>query len=334
MSAIVPHLRPVLDTGGIRASLPVSGSDWQTLAGLANFCNGHGGMLIPWTAIGYSVAASGTATFHFYVAPKSRAVERIWCINLRSATPGTTASVTCGSASTVTVRPDMTIDRRRGPFIVREHLSSKTSTAGDVAVSVAATGGTVVVESIAMYEQTRKVLALDTTDYGVDITTLAVKKPILDLPNKSAAGVADAYKNLDARRAGFFHWSTDESAPINITGGSFTSLFPLSVQALAAVGTAGTTSSTVTVAARARVNSGTGQVRFASSRASANVTLSVTSTTFAWVTGSLTIESEDLTSADGRRSSAWEEIAVTANNNTATTLSISAISIVRTGTPV
>jgi hypothetical protein len=185
-----------------------------------------------------------------------------------------------------------------------------------------------------MYEQTRATLALDTTDYGVDLTTINARQPIADFANRSLAGVIDAYDNLDARRAGLFHWTTPVAVPITFTAGSYVALFDLAPCVLLPVPGTGSTTSTVTCAAYAKVNAGTGQVRFTAGGAGGNVVLSITSTSFAWVTGSLAIDCEDLTVADGRRSGRWESLTIEGNDNTATTLSIAAISVVRTTAPV
>lgn len=334
MSATVPHRRPSLDTGGILSGLPVSAFDWQALAGLANFANGHGAALIPWTFIGYQVAKGTSATFHFYVAPKARAVERVWCVNLRCDIPGATAVVTAGSAS-VTAAPLSTRTGRTASLVIREPLASKTALPGDAALMVVADPDSdVVVESVAMYEQTRSVLDLDSTDYGVDLGTVAVRQPIAAFANASLAGVADAVKNLDARRAGLFHWSAPDADPLTFTSGSYAPMFDLDPLILGAVNAVGSTTADVTVAAYAKVNSGTGQVRFTSASTSDATTLSITGTSFGWVTGTLSVDAEDLTAADGRRASGWDSVKIECNDNTAATLSVAAVSIVRTTAPV
>jgi len=332
--AAVPALRPNFDTGGILSGDPVSAADWGAMAGLANFCNGHGGMLIPWCAIGRTVASAATETFHFYVAPKNRAVQRIWCVNMRGSAAGTSAQVTPGGGSASTVFLGTVRSTRAAAFFFSEPLSAKTNTAADTSISIKAISGNVVVESIAMYEQTRLNLAQDTTDYGVDLASVRMRQPIADYANKSVAGVIDAYKNLDARRAGLFHWSTPDAQAVQFTGGSYQTLFPLSPPALAAISTTGSTTGTITVAARAKVDAGTGQVRFTAAGAGGNVVLSITSTSFAWVSNTLSIDCENLSVSDGRRSSRWEGLTIEGNDNTATTLSVSAISVYRATAPL
>lgn len=313
MSAVVPHFRPTL-ADVIRSGVPVAGDTWQTLASLANWCMGHGGMLIPWTGIEY-IVDDDQETFSFYVAPKAQAVERVWCMVATGF-----AEITFGSATAVSLASPGTPSL----LVVREALASKSSTAGGVTVTVDSESAHTRVHAIACYEQTRAVLDQDTTDYGVDITTCAARQPIADFANESLAGVCDAYKNLDCRRAGYFSWSCGEGEPIMITAGSFTELFPLWPQIAAPVYSQDDLTLTLTVAAYAKVNAGTGQVRFTADTGD-DVTLSITSTSYAWVTGTLTV------AVEGQDPDSFPEdsVLIEGNNNTATTLSIAAISIVR-----
>lgn len=334
MSALVPHLRPTLDTSGIRSGMPVTGNDWGRLAGLANWCNGHGGMLIPWTGIGYFLDDE-SATLHFYVGPKARAVERVWRISL-SGNTGSGGSgaitVTAGGAAAVTFTPAS----NNHPLVyeVRERLTAKTSTAAGTSIAVgSAEGGTATVHAVAMYEETRSVLlTTGTDDYGCDLTSIASRAPLYDAAGRSIRGASDGYKNLDARRAGIFHWATSPNAPLLVTQVGYTDLFPLYAPALGAIVGTGTTTTSFKCAAYAKVNAGSGNIRFSSTQAGSNVVLAVTSTSFGWVTGDLTINAEDLTAADGRRSAAFETCRIEAQKDTSTTLSIAALSIIRTAT--
>lgn len=334
MSAIVPHRRPEFDTDTIKSGLPVSGIDWGTLAGLSNWCMGHGGMLIPWSAIGRTISSGSTETFYFTVAPKASIVERVWRLTLLSGTDGATATVTAGGASAVDFTPPTTRDGRRQSYTVRESLSSKTGTSELTSVQVQATGGDITVESVACYEQTRRVLDADTNDYGVDLTTLRPRQPIADLDHKAIAGVCDAYKNLNARRSTLFQWSTPAAHAISPGSTSLTDLFPLHIPMAGAIPTTGDTTSSVAVVILGKVDTGTGKVRFSSDQAGDSADLSVTSTTTASVSDTLTIETEDLTVADGRQSNAWEAVRIQASDPAGGTLEIESIAILVTSTPV
>ena len=323
----------------IRAGAPISGLDWSGFAQLANWNQGHGGMLVPWTAIGQSISAATTYTFHFYITPKGACVERIWCINARAVIGGTFTVKVDGVAvdDDPTFRPDTTRDGRSQVFCMRESLSAKTSTAADLTVAIAVSTAAVTIESIACYEQTRGVLDEVTTDFGTDITTLRARQPIADLDYQQVAAVMDGYKNLDARRAGFLHWSADVGSELSITAGvgSPAALFALNPPVLGAIAGLSDTTATVTVAAFAKVDAGTGSIRFQSTQAAATATLQITATSYgSWVTDTLSVDAEDLTVVDGRRGSVWEDVGIDAWVTATDTLNIQAISIVRVTAPV
>lgn len=341
MTASVLHRRPQFSTAGIKSGNPVYGDpEWAVLADLANFANGHGGMLIPWTAVGHTIASGASATFHFYVAPKARAVERIWLVNARATTTTAYLAVTSPTVTPTTVRPPTSRNTRTQAFVFRQSLSAKTSTAGDASVTFLATSSDIVIESIAMYEQTRAQLAQDTTDYGVERASLHSRRPIVDVANESVAGVMDAYENLDARRAGLFHWSSREdeangnTTGLVVTAATYTDLFPLHPPVLAAVPNRGDSAVSVVVAVYAKVNAGTANVKFLADLAGTNTVLDISSTTLAWVTGTIIVSTEDLLTADGLPGAAWEALQIRAQKGDATTLTIAAISIVRTSTPL
>lgn len=336
MSRDVPHMRPEL-TDTFRVAVPVASYDWGGLASLAHFSNGHGGMLIPWTSIGHTVSSGATGTFLFFVAPKLPCVERVFRINMHaSAAAGVTAAVVVGGAASQTREVFDLRNGRINSYVFRESLGSKTNTAAEVSVKVTAAGGNVIVESISMYEQTRGVLDATTDDFPADIDSLRSRDPIYDAAFESLAGVMDGYKNLDARRAGFFHWSTDAAGAITTVAaqGAPDTVFPLSIPMAGAIPTLGDATTSVVCAVNCKVTAGTGTVRFQSDDAGDSVNVDQTGTSFSWVTGNLTINCEDFSVTDGRRGSTWEGVAVDTWVTATDTLTIQAISIYRTTTPL
>ena len=84
-----------------------------------------------------------------------------------------------------------------------------------------------------------------------------------------------------------------------------------------------------------KVDAGTGTVRFQSDDAGGTASVEITQTAFtAWAAKSLTINCEDLTIADGRRGNTWEGVAVDTWVTATNTLTVQAISIYRTTTPL
>jgi hypothetical protein len=335
MSRTVPHLRPEPGYAGVLSGAPVSATDWAGYGLLANWINGHGAQLIPWTALLRTVAGGATEVFNLRVRPSTRTVQRIWRLNIRSGTEGATATITCGSAAAVTVSPATTIAGRREAITIVENLSAKaTDATANVTLTVQATGGAMTVEAVACYEQTRATLDASTDDYGVDITTLRARQPIADFAYQSVAGVIDAYKNLDARRSAYFDWAIPTAVGISPGSTSLTDVFPLYPVVYPPVALTGTTETDVTVAAFAKVSGGTGTVQFDSTAAASSAALSITSTSYAWVTGTVTCSAEDLSTADNRRGAAWETVRIRAADPAAQTLSIAGLKIYRTPVPL
>lgn len=195
-------------------------------------------------------------------------------------------------------------------------------------IEVTAAGGNITIESVGAYDQTRLELAANAHDYGIDTTTLRARQPIRDFAYESISGVCDAEKNMNARRIGHLAWSVPTSAAISPGSTSQTALFEIDPPAQAAIENG--TSQSLVVMVYAKVTGGTGSVQVAPVQASGTATISITSTSFAWATGDVTIESEDLSAANGQRSG-LERFTITAADPAAQTLSIAAIHISRGG---
>lgn len=340
MSAIVPHLRPTMDATDITIGAPVSAETWATLAGLANWCNGHGGMLIPWAAVGASVASGDTRTFPFRVIPKRRAVERIWAVNLRrgdltNAPATATLALSSPSVSRV-VSVDWLISGLRQPVILRHQLTSKASAVETASIAVTAADGPIRVESIAMWEQTRATLALDTTDYGVDLVTTRVRQPIADLPNRSLPGVCDVAQyydgiqstgSLDARRPGYFHATT--GYPASGTSGtiSVTSTTPVDILSVDPLCLAPVSAESIAVIVFAQVNVGSGWI----TGTGIGDPIEITDTSWAWTGTTVQLSTEDLGVVDGRPSSSWGGTDILAHVDSGTTMNIATVSIIQNG---
>lgn len=337
MAATVSHRRPEAQASAIEVGAPVSGArSWVPIGGMANWASGHGGMLIPWCAMSYEAEASLTYTLNFLVSPKPAAVERVWGIFARSVSGAERCDFTAGSLATQTV--DLAQGRTQDALIFREPLSASVSTAEEVSVVVApsSAGGNVVIEAIACYEQTRPELRLDTTDYGVDLSSLTARQPIADVSFESMRGVATAVQNMTARRAGYFHVAIPEEDPLSETDGGSSLVFPFDIPLIGAVDITGETNTTVTVGAYMRVSAGTGDGRLTvdSANASDTVVCSTSSTSYQWVTETLTIETENLASADGLPAAGMERLTFTLDVDAGETVDLAGISVIREGSPI
>lgn len=316
MVGFFPYRRPEPDERLIRVASPVSSVTWTQLAGLSNWVRGKGAQLVPWTLPDVSISAAATEVFRFRVKPRNTAVERIWQFLLVTTTNGVTADLkapTTGSATVVSVVPgaDAIV-----PVTIIETLSAKSSTEAEINCSIKANGGSVRVIGIACYEQDRPILNEDSTDLGVDIATCGAQQPILDQTYQSLAGVHDVVQSgtqLDGRRVGLLHLTWGDTGTSRTTA-SYQDLMTLPAPVLAAKRYRTDVTADVKCSVYARVAAGAGgQVRFTATSGD-TLTLSVTSTSFAWVTaGVLTVDCEDMGSADGRQTAAtpaWDEIQV------------------------
>ena len=330
MSANVPHSRP--EQGSFDDMLsgePVSATDWSTLAALANWLNGRGGQCIPWCSVGHEIAASGTVTLSFRHASKAQTVARIWNIHMLSDTDGATATIVINGVNKGTVIPPRTRGERRAAFAFVDELSSQTGDLVTSTVAIQATGGAITVETLAAYDDARRVLARDSTDYGVDVTTLRARQPVAAFANASVKGVCDAEKSLSSRRLGHYAWSVPTSAAISPGSTSLTALteVPITIQS-ARDGTNTTEPHAVRV--YAKVSSGTGKVSAVSAQGGHSTTMSITRTSFGWDSADLLVETEDLTTSTGRRSGE-ETVTFSAADPAGQTLSIAAILVIRSG---
>lgn len=329
MSGEVPHRRPeIADFDDMLSGKPVSASTWVTLAKAANWISGRGGMCVPWCAVGHDVSSGSSATLNFRFTPKKSAVARVWRINMLASADGTSATVTINGTAHPVVYPATTRDDRWAAHEFVEVFSSKKTGVTTSTVQVAATGGTVTIESIGAYEQVRRILDADTADYGVDDLTMRARQPIVDFDYASIAGVCDAEKNLQARRITHFAWAVPTAAAVSPGSTTLQQLFQdVPVQA---AHESGTTTENHAVLVYSKVDTGTGQLRVSAAQAANTTTVSITRTSYGWDAGTIEIETEDLTAANGQRSGE-ELLTIEAADPTGGTLSIASILIVRGG---
>lgn len=334
----VHHFRPALGDV-IKTSFPVGATEWRTLAALANWLNGHGHQQVPFHHVGLSDSA--TMEFHYYFEPKRSATTQMWLMVVRGPV-GTTFDVEVDGtviASTVSPIPT-TRDGRLGGFVfqhwVTESSAPPAHAPAESVLKITPNGGSITVESIGMYEQTRRVLQSNTADYGVDPNTVRHTSPIADFDYQSVAGVVDAYKNVDARRASHFAWATPTGDAIAVSAVTATDLFPLSVPVLGHVPFYGNTQCEVTVYAYARLvgtASGEAYVKYTADQSLDTVTLTVTSGTWTWWSDVLLITAEDIDETDGRRASTWEGLDIDAwTANASFPVQIAGLACVRTST--
>lgn len=318
MTVIVPTTFPFPSRAGIASGKPVRGVQITALARAANYLLGRGAVLIPATRLeGTAIAPGSTATYRAQLWQKMQGHHRAWEIRpIVSPSTGGTATFTFtdpsgGTLTTSVLESDPafrvystgtmhaetvpTADWANGPTAVEFTFANDVASTGDL-----------VVEGLSCFELPRSTLARDGADYGVDQDTTAAGLPIFDDVGLSIGGVSRAIgpaQLYDPRS--LFHYMRASGDGLSVTG-TWAPLFdegpviqpshqfrsetlrPVSVYvyALCDVGTAG----------EVRVTMASGDT----------LTLTVTSTTGAWVSGTVDAYAEDLSTADGRRASTDE----------------------------
>lgn len=332
--AFPPNIRTEIGPGPILAGDPVSAvQTWQLAAAGVNYLNGAGAMLIPAAALDMSKSVTTTSmTFHFRAFTRKQAVARIWCVQLAGTTSaGGVATINANAygALTVDVPAVGTVSL---PFLYTEVLGSQASAATDLSVVIASSAGkSIQVVSISCWEQWRPALEPASGDRGVNAESIRPRERIYlgNYPTQpdSVTGIYDALTNCDARRVGLFHWSVDTAAPAT-RNGAYQSILGLLAPILTRKLTNGATTGTVYWSAYAKVNAGNGDVQITTSHSAVTDSVNVTATGYAWTTDkAISVDCEDLTAADGRRATSWDEIDVQIRGNGGNTLSIAAFSV-------
>jgi hypothetical protein len=315
---------PILNGAGIS-----SGATWYQAAYGANWLAGQAAVLVPGVQIDKNVAAGATGVLHFRAKTRLVAIERVWTLVLRSSTPGTTATIkapaSTGAAQAATVSDGRT---SRELIVYREVLSAQASAVTDLTIEIAAVTGDIEIDSVTCFELSRASLAYTADDYPADPLSMRPRERIFEGNGyQSATGVIGSIVTSEPRRVGIYQWSVPVVTPVTRAGG-YTNLLTLACPVLARKLDTGDTVAEVYWSAYAKVNAGSGDVLLTTTQSSVSDSVNVTGTSFAWTTArKINISCEDMTAADGRQSSAWDDLQIQIRGNGADTLSLAAVSV-------
>jgi hypothetical protein len=315
---------PILNGAGVS-----SGATWYQAAYGANWLAGQAAVLVPGVQIDKNVAAGATGVLHFRAKTRLVAIERVWTLVLRSATPGTTATIkapaSTGAAQAATASEGRT---SRELIVYREVLSAQASAVTDLTIEIAAVTGDIEIDSVTCFELTRSSLAYTADDYPADPLSMRPRERIFEGNGyQSATGVIGSIVTSEPRRVGIYQWSVPVVTPVT-RAGAYTNLLTLACPVLARKLDTGDTVAEVYWSAYAKVNAGSGDVLLTTTQSSVSDSVNVTGTSFAWTTArKINISCEDMTAADGRQSSAWDDLQIQIRGNGADTLSLAAVSV-------
>lgn len=300
----VPPERPQVGYSRIVAGAPVRAQQWLDAAYLAHWIAGRGQVVVPGYSVRYELTAT-SVTMRHHVPLSGRAIARVACLGIRSTTgAATTVTVTMGSGSTTATVGLLTLGSR-DPIYVQDDGVTRTDAVSDITITVS-TPGAVFIESCAVYELPRASLSRDATDNGIALDTLFPRRPIFDSGAQSVRGVAALMQAVDGRRIGHFARWGDEIAT---TSGSFVDLTHAPYYVVPRAPKFGATQRTLRVYMLARVSSGGTSMELAAVAGSGDSdTVTVSSTTAAWVSLEVEVNAEDPSEPDGVQGGSYDTV--------------------------
>lgn len=317
MTADVALDFPFSTRSGIVSGAPVRAGQWTRNARCLNWLLGRSRCLIPATRVeGSGIAASATATFRVQLWPRAQARFRLWHVVIRAgvgdSATGTFTDPSGGALDWTYYDVDPSARVVTTGFFHVETLPSpwsSTPVADAFTVSNdASSDGPVYVESVQCWELPRLRLNADAADLGVDVDTLGAGLPIYDDVGESIGGVARGIgtAQLYDRRALFYWLRPANGGGAEVKSGTWTALYEEGPVLQPSMQFRAETLRPCDVYVSAYCDSGTaGEIRFTMTSGDA-LTLAISATSSTWVSGTIDVYAEDLSTSDGRRSTTWD----------------------------
>ena len=308
---------------GIASGKPVRGAHMVGVGDALNYLLGRGTVLLPAThPEGSSIAAAATATYHVELWEKEQAKYRIWYLRpiVSPSTGGWAQGTFTDPSGGQLVFDILETDAEHrvistGIFHV-ETITTRANGPTPVTVTLAndaASTGDIVLQSLACYELPRTELALDATDLGVDTDTMRADLPIFDAPYLSIGGLSRTIASAQAYDARvLFAYIRKAGNGIEYKSGTQAAIFDEGPVIQPSHQYRGETVRKVYALVYAYCDVGTaGTIKFLAASGD-SVTINIVATTGTWVSGEFDVYAEDLSTADGRRSSTTEIVTILA----------------------
>lgn len=319
MAADVAYDFPFVDRAGIANGKPVRGGQWAACGRSLNWLLGHGNILIPATRVEVgSVAAGETRSLEVQLWTTPQARYRVWYLRLQTTVGSGAATWTFTDPSGGTISGTLYGDTDRSAGITHVETITGAFLLGPVAKTVTLSNDAsstigVTLEAMSCWEVPRDRIAADGVQYGADVDTIAAGLPIFDDVGLSIGGVIRGVPvaQSQGRRVLFAHLRLNKYETV-VSATSFTDLFDEGPVCQPSHQFHKETLRPCDVYVYGFVPSGaTGEVRFTAASGD-TLTLTMTSTTGAWVNGTIDLYAEDLSTSDGRRALTDEIVTIAA----------------------
>lgn len=339
MAARVNPVPPKPVITNVQDGARVQASDLIDMAGLMNHVFGMGAQAVPLYCPGQTITAGNTATLRFRNVPRYQTIQRMWAVGCRSAhaTAASGVELAAPTGGALTTHPGRAVIGRGGmtPILYVENLAAQTGfTESDLTIDIKATDRDIVVEALGCIEMPRRELAI--AENGQDLELLRSGSPIMSgVDGRYVGGMTclASTGRLMPRRNGLIQWSVDGTAASakGFTSGSFTDLWLVPVPILGRKFYRTSTLATVSTRIYAWIDRGAwggaigADIQWnTTSGGTAVAALSLPdaagSETPQWwpstagAAKTFSVDCEDLTAADGRRSTRWDDVQVQVKN--------------------
>lgn len=322
---VVPLARAEVPEARVRTSRVVSAEEWAGAASVAAWVQGSGGVALPSHHVGLEIPTGSPITIldtsltdlaYGWWREATMALALLVTAHRESLAGGYSASITieAGDGTTVwgswTIRLDNTIPQTPRHFELEEFALAMRGGEMRLLVTAIASTTELVVDLVQAFELPRSRLKLDAADYAVLPASCGATSPIYDVQHLSVRGAVDAHLYADWRRQGYFHQGSRDNA-IVVTADGTVQLFPFGLPMQSQIEAPGDTTQELLVVIEAYFDddgdgANTGDIKITTDVGGASVSQSITSAAWATYLFRTTVATEDLDSADGRRSSSWE----------------------------
>ncbi len=348
MAAPVPSKRTVAPFSEIVAGAAVSSRVLTPCNDLLAWCMGRGAQLIPhFRPRQVTLVANDTHTYRFVCQQRFSSMRRVWVVIARCATGGTDVSlgeITAGAMAPREFAAFSDINSHNA-VVIEENGVAQSSDEQELTLTIEATIGDIIVESIACYEAPRAVLTPGTNDLSLHRESLMSGVPLYDdaLEESSIAVLAQGVNGVwdSTRRVGMMQWACDATTTnaLPVTATSYANLFALPQKFLGRRKYLDDTVTTlgVRVLVRTDVTGTTGTLRFVTSNSASTETISIPSashSSFAWVPSTATdpmflaVDAEDQDGVSGGlRGGTDDELTISGQTGGTGTIYVAGISI-------
>ena len=337
----------------VRNGIAVSGRDWAWLALAVNFCRGRGCVLVPAHDPLLTVAASTSVTLRFQTYRRYPSFQNLWLVRMHRPAGGVDDDASVGvkvpSGGTTQTQYVSSPYAQESLFAIVE--TGVTQVEGEAALSIDIANNSptiaLVVDQVECVEMPRVLLGggSDSGEHGADQDTCRGGDPMfMNTAGRSLGGVIEGYFfGLDAQttRGALFSWavpdgsalSTASTTDVDVLQPTGSATGNPKVPVLASRGPFGVATRTVQIRARLKVSGAGvgGRVRFTDVNGNfGDCTCTAGTTSFAWYSGTLVIDAEDLSTSDGRVGGVNEELSIVfKNTGTAGTVYCSGLAVLK-----